>query len=160
MHQHDERIVAKTANQGKRRVRFDGKEVDRGTSTDPEYLPGDDNKLMRYGTAKHVFPETLRNLSVRELIKRTGLSNETVQRAKKSERIHPKTARRLSWCARLQGGLIDSRRVFQPIEYERNAERACSGDMVIARESLIPKIKKIGIREMARFEQGNAETAG
>jgi hypothetical protein len=77
-----------------------GKEVDRGTSTDPEYFPGDDNKLMRYGTAKHVFPETLRNLSVRELMKRTGLSNETVQRAKKNERIHPKTARRLLWCAR------------------------------------------------------------
>jgi hypothetical protein len=75
-----------------------GKEVDRGTSTDPEYFSGD-QKLMRYGTSEQRFPEALRKFSVRELMKRTGLSNKTIQRARNGERIHPKTARRLSWCA-------------------------------------------------------------
>jgi hypothetical protein len=77
-----------------------GKEVDRGTSTDPEYF-SDDQKLMQYGTSKQQFPERLRKLSVRELMKRTGLSSKTIQRAKNGERVHPKTARRLLWCARL-----------------------------------------------------------
>lgn len=76
-----------------------GKEVDRGTSTDPEYL-SDDQTLMRYGATRQPFPEALRKSSVRELMKRTGLSNETIQRAKNGERIHSKTARKLAWCAR------------------------------------------------------------
>jgi len=78
-----------------------GKEVDRGTSTDPEYFPGGADKLMKYGASKHKFPQALRRLSVREIMKRTGLSNETVQRAKRNERIQPKTARKLLWCARV-----------------------------------------------------------
>jgi hypothetical protein len=77
-----------------------GKEVDRGTSTDPECF-SDDQKLMRYGTDKQRFPEALRKMSVRELMKRTGLSSDTIQRSKNGKRIHPKTARKLSWCARL-----------------------------------------------------------
>ena len=73
---------------------FIGKEVDRGTSTDPEYFP-DDQKIMRYGTSGRRFPEALRKFSVRELMERTGLSSETIQRAKSGKRIHPKTARKL-----------------------------------------------------------------
>src|SRR5215468_7126810 len=56
---------------------------------------------MLHGTSKQHFPEALRKLSVRELMKRTGLSSKTIQRAKNGERVHPKTARRLLWCARL-----------------------------------------------------------
>ena len=75
-----------------------GKEVDRGTSMDPEYFSAD-QKLMRYGTSGRRFPEALRKFSVREIMKQTGLSNETVQRAKNGEGIRPKTARRLPLCA-------------------------------------------------------------
>jgi hypothetical protein len=77
-----------------------GKEVDRGTSTDPEYFSED--QLARYGKSGYRFPEVLQQYSSRELAARTGLSDKTIRQARKNgNRIHPKTEARLSWYARV-----------------------------------------------------------
>jgi len=77
-----------------------GKEVDRGTSTDPEYFS--EERLARYGRSGYRFPEVLKKCSNRELAARTGLSDKTIRQARKNgNRIHPKTEARLSWCARI-----------------------------------------------------------
>jgi hypothetical protein len=77
-----------------------GKEVDRGTSTDPEYFS--EELLVRYGENGYRFPEVLKKYSNPELAVRTGLSEKTVRQARKNgNRIHPKTEARLSWYARV-----------------------------------------------------------
>jgi len=77
-----------------------GKEVDRGSSTDPEYLS--EEQLTRYGKSSYRFPEILMKYSSRELSIRTGLSDKTIREARKNK-IQPraKTAARLLWCARV-----------------------------------------------------------
>lgn len=77
-----------------------GKEVDRGTSTDPEYFS--DEEPARYGKSGYRFPESLRKYSSRELAVRTGLSDKTIRQARRNgRRIHSRTARRLEWYARI-----------------------------------------------------------
>ena len=77
-----------------------GKEVDRGTSTDAEYYS--EEQLTRYGQSGFRFPEVLKDYSNGELASRTGLSEKTVRQARKwGARVHPKTATRLLWHARV-----------------------------------------------------------
>jgi hypothetical protein len=77
-----------------------GKEVDRGTSTDPEYFS--EEQLARYGKNRYHFPEVLKKYSNQELAARTGLSEKTIRQARKNgSRIHPRTAARLLWYARI-----------------------------------------------------------
>jgi len=76
-----------------------GKEVDRGSSTDPEYYS--DEKIARYGHSGFRFPEALKKYSSRELAARTGLSDKTIREAKNGQQPKPKTARRLLGYAQL-----------------------------------------------------------
>ena len=84
-----------------------GKEVDRGTSTDPEYYS--DEPLARYGKIGYRFPETLKRYSSRELATRTGLSEKTIREARKNK-LQPraKTAARLLWYAGVSSGASGS----------------------------------------------------
>jgi hypothetical protein len=77
-----------------------GKEVDRGTSTDPEYYS--DEPLAKYGKIGYRFPEALRRYSSCELARRTGLSEKTIREARKNK-LQPraKTSARLLWYARV-----------------------------------------------------------
>jgi TonB dependent receptor len=77
-----------------------GREVDRGTSTDPEYYS--DEPIARYGKTGYRFPEALKRYSNRELAMRTGLSEKTIREARKN-RLQPraKTVARLLWYVRV-----------------------------------------------------------
>jgi len=93
-----------------------GKEVDRGTSTDPEYYS--DQPLARYGKGSFRFPEVLRKFTDRELATRTGLTEKTVRQARKNgSRSRSRTAARLSWLAHVISGA-------RPNEYDRDVTTA------------------------------------
>jgi len=80
-----------------------GKEVDRGTSTDPEYFS--EELLARYGNGGYRFPDVLKRYSDRELAVRTGLSEKTIRQARKNtSQPYPKTVARLLWFARVISG--------------------------------------------------------
>jgi len=99
-----------------------GKEVDRGTSTDPEYYS--DEPLTRYGKSGFRFPEILKHYSAKQIAARTGLSEKTIRDAKKNEtRIQEKTAVRLIWCARVisQTGTVCAR-----LQREMQISRDCT----------------------------------
>jgi hypothetical protein len=55
--------------------------------------------LLRYqqnkGTAKSALRERLQQISIDSLEKETGLSRHTILRARRGERVHPKTLKRL-----------------------------------------------------------------
>ena len=77
-----------------------GKEVDRGTSTDPEYFS--EERLVRYGKNRYHFPEVLKKYPNQELAARTRLSEKTIRQARKNgTQVHAKTEARLSWYARI-----------------------------------------------------------
>jgi hypothetical protein len=77
-----------------------GKEVDRGTSTDPEYLS--EELLARYGKGGYRFPDALKKYSNPGLAMRTGLSEKTIRQARKNKnQPHPRTKARLLWLARV-----------------------------------------------------------
>jgi hypothetical protein len=77
-----------------------GKEVDRGTSTDPEYFSQE--LTTKYGKGGYRFPEALKKYSNKKLAARTGLSEKTVRDARKTgTRVQAKTEERLSWLARV-----------------------------------------------------------
>lgn len=80
-----------------------GKEVDRGTSTDPEYYS--DEKPAKYGRSDLQFPRALKKFTNKELATRTGLSDKTIRAARnKRTRVRAETAARLSWCTRVLQG--------------------------------------------------------
>jgi hypothetical protein len=59
-----------------------GKEVDRGTSEDAYVVGGE--KLVKYQNRETVpFPRALRDMTDREIARRTGLDAETISRARK-----------------------------------------------------------------------------
>jgi hypothetical protein len=77
-----------------------GKEVDRGSSTDPEYFS--EERLARYEKNRYHFPEVLKKYPNQELAARTGLSEKTIRQARKNgTQVHAKTEARLSWYARI-----------------------------------------------------------
>jgi hypothetical protein len=77
-----------------------GKEVDRGTSTDPEYFS--EERLARYGKNRYHFPEVLKKYPNQELAARTRLSEKTIRQARKNgTQVHARTEARLSWYARI-----------------------------------------------------------
>ena len=77
-----------------------GKEVDRGTSTDPEYFS--EERVARYEKTRYHFPEVLKQYPNQELAARTGLSEKTIRQVRKNgTQVHAKTEARLSWYARI-----------------------------------------------------------
>ena len=81
---------------------FIGKEVGRGSSLDLEYMPSENDKILRYSSPtknesreSRLLRNNLKNASITRIANEAGLNRRTAARVKAGKSVRPKTREKI-----------------------------------------------------------------